>query len=143
MLLSELASDVFYSFLKVSSEVTLANHQRLFLKEVGESRALRVNVLDSFINTILSDEFSRELEAIRSLSLKRDSVMHVVNVFLSPLTEVTNKSVEVVTLRHINGTVAVVMTHFIHEHESHVFVIDVKNEVRSLLEDFLRGFLLD
>lgn len=143
MLLSELASDVFYSFLKVSSEVTLANHQRLFLKEVGESRALRVNVLDSFINTILSDEFSRELEAIRSLSLKRDSVMHVVNVFLSPLTEVTNKSVEVVTLRHIYGTVAVVMTHFIHEHESHVFVIDVKNEVRSLLEDFLRGFLLD
>lgn len=143
MLLSELASDVFNSFLKVSSEVTLANHQRLFLKEVGESRALRVNVLDSFINTILSDEFSRELEAIRSLSLKRDSVMHVVNVFLSPLTEVTNKSVEVVTLRHIYGTVAVVMTHFIHEHESHVFVIDVKNEVRSLLEDFLRGFLLD
>lgn len=143
MLLSELASDVFYSFLKVSSEVTLANHQRLFLKEVGESRALRVNVLDSFINTILSDEFSRELEAIRSLSLKRDSVMHIVNVFLSPLTEVTNKSVEVVTLRHIYGTVAVVMTHFIHEHESHVFVIDVKNEVRSLLEDFLRGFLLD
>lgn len=143
MLLSELASNVFNSFLKVSSEVTLANHQRLFLKEVGESRALRVNVLDSFINTILSDEFSRELEAIRSLSLKRDSVMHVVNVFLSPLTEVTNKSVEVVTLRHINCTVAVVMTHFIHEHESHVFVIDVKNEVRSLLEDFLRGFLLD
>lgn len=143
MLLSELASNVFNSFLKVSSEVTLANHQRLFLKEVGESRALRVNVLDSFINTILSDEFSRELEAIRSLSLKRDSVMHVVNVFLSPLTEVTNKSVEVVTLRHIYGTVAVVMTHFIHEHESHVFVIDVKNEVRSLLEDFLRGFLLD
>jgi len=143
MLLSELASDVFNSFLKVSSEVTLANHQRLFLKEVGESRALRVNVLDSFINTILSDEFSRELEAIRSLSLKRDSVMHVVNVFLSPLTEVTNKSVEVVTLRHINSTVAVIMTHFIHKHESHVFVIDVKNEVRSLLEDFLRGFLLD
>jgi len=143
MLLSELASDVFNSFLKVSSEVTLANHQRLFLKEVGESRALGVNVLDSFINTILSDEFSRELEAISSLSLKRDSVMHVVNVFLSPLTEVTNKSVEVVTLRHINSTVAVIMTHFIHEHESHVFVIDVKNEVRSLLEDFLRGFLLD
>lgn len=143
MLLSELASDVFNSLFKISSEVTLADHQRLFLKEVGESRALGVNVLDSFINTILSNEFSRELEAISSLSLKRDSVMHIVNVFLSPLTEVTNKSVVVVTLRHINGTVAVVMTHLIHKHESHVFVVNVKNEVRSLLEDFLRCFLVD
>jgi hypothetical protein len=69
VLLSELASDVFNSLFKISSEVTLADHQRLFLKEVGESRALGVNVLDSFINTILSNEFSRELEAISSLSL--------------------------------------------------------------------------
>ena len=50
---------------------------------------------------------------------------------------------EVLTRRHINGTVAIVMTHLIHEHEINVFTIDVKNEVGSLLEDFLGGFLVD
>ena len=95
-------------------------------------------MLNSFVNTVLSNEFRRELEAVLSVSLERDGVMHVVDILLSPLTEVTYKSVEVVTLGHVNVTVSVEMTHLVHEHEGHVLVVDVKNQVRSALEDFLR-----
>jgi len=135
MFFSEVTSDILNSFLKVSSEVPLAHHQGLILKEVGETSILGINVLDSFVNTVLSNKLSRELEVIGGLSLERDCVMHVVNIFLSPLTEVTHKSVEVMALRHIHSTVTVEVTHLVHEHEGHVFVVNVKNEVGSLLED--------
>lgn len=61
--------------------------------------------------------------------------MHVINVFLSPLAEVTHKSVEVMALRHIDRTVTVEFAHIVHEHEGHVFIVNVKNKVGSLLED--------
>ena len=135
---SEVSSDILNSFLEISGEVALTDHQRLFLKEVGKSSILRINVLNSFINTILSNKFRRELEAILSVSLEGHCVMHVVNVLLGPLTEITHKSVEVMTLGHVNVTVAVEMTHLVHEHECHVLVVDVKNQVGPTLENFLR-----
>lgn len=72
MFLSELTSDILNSFFKVSSEVPLAHHQRLILKEVGETSIFGINVLDSFVNTILPNELSRVMEVIGGLSLKRD-----------------------------------------------------------------------
>jgi len=107
---------------------------------VGEARVLGVDVLDSFVNSILTNELRRELEAIEGGSSQRDSVVHIINIFLSPLLEVTHKSVEVMALGHVHSAVAVVVTHLVHEHEGHVLIINVKNQVRSLLEDLLGSF---
>jgi hypothetical protein len=47
-----------------------------------------------------------------------------------------------VTLGHVNGTVAVIEAHLIHEQEGHIFVVDVQDEVRALLENALRQLLV-
>lgn len=137
VLLSERLSDVNNTLLEISSEVPLADIQGLILEKVREARVLGVDVLNSLVDSILTNELRRELEAIESGSGKRDGVVHIINVFLSPLFEVTHKSVEVMALGHVNSTVAVVVTHLVHEHEGHVLIINVKNQVRSLLEDLL------
>jgi len=99
-------------------------------------------VLDSFVSTVLADEFSRHLEAVTGLSFQRNSVVHIIDIFLRPLSEVANKPVIIVTLRHVNGTVAVIEAHLIHEQEGHVFVVDVQDEVRAFLENLLGQLLV-
>jgi len=39
------------------------------------------------------------------------------------------------TLGHLNGTIAVVFSEFVHHQESHVLVIDVEDEVGAALID--------
>jgi hypothetical protein len=99
-------------------------------------------VLDSFVSTVLADELSGHLEAVTGLGFQRNSVVHIIDIFLRPLSEVTNKPVIIVTLGHVNGTVAVIEAHLIHEQEGHIFVVDVQDEVRALLENALRQLLV-
>ena len=61
--------------------------------------------------------------------------MHEVNMLLSPAAEVPHKPVEVVSLRHINRAVSVELLELVHQHEGHVLVVDVEDQVWSRLVD--------
>ena len=66
-------------------------------------------MLDGFVNTILSNVFRRELIVIGSSTSEWHRVVHVINILLSPLSKVTNETVEVMTLGHIDCAVFVVV----------------------------------
>jgi len=99
---------------------------------------LFVNVADCFVNSILTNIFAWELILIASGSCKRYSVMHVINILFSPLSEVFNEAVKVMAFWHFNSTVFVVIyraftvkfeltSNFVHQHESHILVVNVQN----------------
>jgi len=74
---------------------------------VSQISIFRVNVLNSVVNTILAYVLAREFIAISGAGLERHSEVHVVYIFFSPLAEVSDKSVYVVSLGHLNRTVLV------------------------------------
>jgi hypothetical protein len=96
-----------------------------------------VNMLHGLIGTVLSNVLAGELVVVASGSGQRHGVVHVIDVLFGPLAEVTHESVEVVTLGHVNCTVLVVLFDFVHEHESHVLVVNIENEVGAALVDLL------
>ena len=85
-------------------------------------------MLDRFVDAVLANVLSRELVAIASGAAKGHGVVHVVYVLLSPLSEVADKSVEVVALRHVHGRVLVVLADLVHQQERHVLVVHIEDE---------------
>ena len=59
---------------------------------------LGVDVLDCFVNSVLANVFSRELVSTSMAGGKRDSVVHEVDIVFSPVAEVADKAIKVVTL---------------------------------------------
>lgn len=68
-----------------------------------------VDVFDSFVDTILTYVFRWELVVISRGTSEWNSVVHVVNIFFSPLSKVSHKSIQIVSLRHIDCTIFVVV----------------------------------
>lgn len=69
---------------------------------VGEARlsnvcfeVLQLGIATLLVSLIIS-AVERTVNQLRIFSLQRHSVVHIINVFLSPLSEVTYKSVEVI-----------------------------------------------
>jgi len=68
-----------------------------------------VDVFYSFINTVLTNIFRRKLVVVSRSASKRYCVVHMINILLSPLSEVANKSVQVMSFRHFDGAILVVI----------------------------------
>jgi len=98
---------------------------------------LLVDVTDSLINSILSHVFRWELIVSTNSSSQWNCVMHEINIFLCPASEVSNETIHIMSLWHGNWAVSIVLLEFIHEHEGHVFIVDVQNEIGSRLVDTL------
>lgn len=81
----------------------------IFTDQVSKTAVLRVDVLNSFINSVLSNIFRRELVIIASSASERHRVVHVIYVLLSPLSKVAHETIQVMTFRHVDCTVFVVV----------------------------------
>lgn len=111
---AERSSDAFDSFLQVSGKVAFAGVEggAVSGKKMSEMAAFGINVSDSFVNTVLTNILSRELVAITKALSQRNSVVREVNILFSPVSKVTHKSVEIVTLWHIDSTVLIILYTF-------------------------------
>jgi len=136
--LSEIRSDSFSCFLEVSCEEFTVGVQTGVVYETFKFFALRVDVLDSFIDSVLTNIFSWERVSIRSSNSQRDCEVHEIDVFLSPLLEIPHKSVEVMSLWQVISTALVKSLDLLHESESHVLVINVQNYAWTSLMNALR-----
>jgi len=68
--------------------------------------------------------------------------MHVIDIFQIPLLHVTHKTVVIMSLRHIDSRVFVELSDVVHEHEGHVLVVDVHDQIGTALENLLGQFLV-
>ena len=66
-------------------------------------------MLNCFVDTILSDVFTREFVAARYSSLEWDREVHEIDVLFSVISQVFYKTIKIVTLRHLNSTIFVVV----------------------------------
>ena len=64
-------------------------------------------MLDSLVNAILAYVLAGEFIAVTGAGLERHCEVHVVYIFFSPLPEVPDESVNIVSLRHLDSAVLV------------------------------------
>lgn len=86
-------------------EVSLACVERvaIFVEQMLQRLIVGVDVFNGFVDTILTNILSIELIATALTSGKWDSVVHVINILFSPVSEVTNEAIVVVPLWQINS----------------------------------------
>jgi hypothetical protein len=104
---------------------------------VAKVSVFGVDVLDSLVNTVLTNILRRESVFVGCCAGKGHSVVHVVDVFLGPLSEVANKSIQIVALGHVNSTLAIEVLNVIHQQESHILIVNVEDKGGTRLVDFL------
>ena len=111
ILLPPFLSNVINSLFKFTCKKLVASHKRIAVltNQVSQVTVLSVYMFYSLVNTILADVFRRELVVICSCTSKWHCVVHVVNVLLCPLSEITDKPVQVMSLRHFNCAIFVVV----------------------------------
>lgn len=100
--------------------------------------SLAVNVMNCLINTILTNVITWELITILDWGLQWNSVMHMVQQFLVPATHISDESVHIMTLWHVNSALLVVWQKFLHHEEGHVLISNVEDQVWTALVDSLR-----
>ena len=66
-------------------------------------------MLNCLINTVLSDVLRWEFIIVSGRASKRYCVVHVIDILLGPLSEITDKPVQIMTFRHFDCAVLVVV----------------------------------
>ena len=83
-------------------KIFIAHIKRVLLDQVRHGWVARIDVLDAFVGTVLTDVFTWHLESISCRNSQWDGEVSNIDVFLCPLLEVTDEAVEVVPLWHVN-----------------------------------------
>jgi hypothetical protein len=143
VLLSELLPDLKDGFLHVWGEIPLVCQQVVVFDQAAETLWRKVNVLDSFVDSILANVLWRKHEAVRVGNLKRQSVVDEVHLLQVVLLEIPHESGKQVSLRHRQGRVFVVASELLHQKRWKVLVADIQNKVWSALVYSLWQVLVD
>ena len=111
VLLTPLRSYIFNSLFQFAGKVLIASFKAIaiFADQVCQVTVLFVNVANCFVDSILTNILPWELILIASGSCERNSVMHVINILLCPLSEIFNEAIKIVAFWHFNSTVFVVI----------------------------------
>jgi hypothetical protein len=66
-----------------------------------------VNVPYSFIDAVLPNVFTGERIVVASGTCEWDCIVHEINILLRPLSEISHKPVQIVSLRHADRAIFV------------------------------------
>jgi hypothetical protein len=99
---------VIASLFQVGCEELFVCEQGLLLYQAFQLFVLSIEMFNRLIDSILAYIFPWEGVAIRGASSQRNGVVHEIDVFLSPLFEVLDKSVVVMSLWQVISAVLVV-----------------------------------
>lgn len=108
MLSSELLSNLGNTTFHISSEVSGVSQKMVVSEKWLKRFSVGIDVLDSIINTILTNVFSWEPKPIRVSLINWSSIVNVVHLFQMELLEVLHKSSEEMSLWHFESGILVV-----------------------------------
>jgi hypothetical protein len=94
-----------------------------------------------FIHSVLPNVSTWELVSFWSSSSDRNSVMHMINILLTPLPHILYKLIVVMSSGILDRGVPIERLNFIHQREGHIFIVNIKNDTRSLLVNWFRQII--